>query len=110
MSTIVVDRNRTVVHLVKLPYDVSDQEFISEIRVTSNPTSDLIATWDVEVVGDGSTGELKLTLDNSVTSAISRSIVVGYMDILRQQNGEPFTVLRGPIQVVFRDLPTQPTV
>lgn len=105
---LVVHRNRTNVHLVSVGFDVAGQTILSEIRETTNSQSDLIAAWSVEIVGDGSSGELRLSLDNSVTREITHN--VGYMDILRIQGGEPYSILEGPIQVCFMDLPTDPGV
>jgi len=103
-----VHRNRTNVHTVHLGFDVSDQTIRSQIRVGQDPSSELIAEWDVEVIGDGSSGELRLSLDNSITKDITHN--VGYMDILRESGGEPYSVLEAPIQVCFMNLPTEPTV
>lgn len=102
-----VHRNRTNVHTVSLGFDVSDQEIISEIRVGQDPDSELIATWNVEVIGDGSSGELRLSLDNAVTKEITQH--QGYMDILRQMGGEPYSILEAPIVVSFKNMPTDPT-
>lgn len=102
-----IHRNRTVVHLVSLGYDVAGQNFLSQIREKRSPTSRLIATWDINIVGDGSSGELRLSLDNGVTKEIAQT--TGYMDIVREQGGEPYSVLETPIAVVFLDLPTEPS-
>jgi len=103
-----VHRNRTNVHTVSLGFDVSDQTIRSQIRVGQDPSSELIAEWDVEVIGDGSSGELRLSLDNSVTKDIVHH--QGYMDILREMDGEPYSILEAPIVVVFKNMPTAPTV
>lgn len=103
-----VHRFRTTVHKISLGFDVSGETIRSEIRETSSPTSALIATWEIEVIGGGSTGELRLSLDNSVTKHINHKI--GYMDILRESGGEPYSVLDDPIQVCFKDFPTRPSV
>lgn len=108
MAAVEVHRNRTNVNIVSLGFNVAGQTFISEIREGRHYTSDLIATWEIEIVGDGSTGELRLVLDNSITQGITHRI--GYMDILRQQGGEPYSVLEAPIMVVFVDFPTAPDV
>lgn len=102
-----VHRNRTNVHLISLGFDVAGQNFISQIREQRSPTSQLIATWDIEIVGDGSSGELRLSLDNGVTREIAQTI--GYMDIVREEGGEPYSVIETPIVVCFLDLPTEPS-
>lgn len=103
-----VHRNRTNVHTVSLGFDVSGQTILSQIRVGQDPSSELIATWTVEVIGDGSSGELRLSLDNAITKEITHH--QGYMDILRQMDGEPYSILEAPIVVSFRNMPTEPTV
>lgn len=107
MACIEIHRNRTFVHLVSLGYDVSGSTFRSEIRETRSPTSRLIASIDIDLVEDGSTGELRLSLDNSITGSIGDN--VGFMDILREEGGEPYSVLETPLVVCFTDFPTQPT-
>lgn len=107
MSHITVHRNRTAVHLVYLGYNPTGQNFLSQIRERRSPDSRLIATWDIDVVGDGSSGELRLSLDNGVTKEITQT--VGYMDIVREVGGEPYSVIDTPILVVFLDLPTVPS-
>lgn len=107
MAHVEVHRNRTNVHLVSLGYDVAGLNFRSEIRKTRRPTSNLIATWSISVVGDGSTGELRLSLDNGLTKDIQDT--VGFMDILREEGGEPYSILDTPLTVYFLDFPTEPT-
>jgi hypothetical protein len=102
-----VHRNRTNVSIVKLGYNVSGMNFISQIRAERTRTSRLIATWSIEVVGDGSSGELRFSLDNGITRDISDNI--GYMDIVREEGGEPYSVLRTPLVVAFLDFPTEPS-
>ncbi len=79
MKQIIVHKGRTVVVPVSLGFDVSQDIITSEIRVGKSQTSDLIATWDVSFVTDGTDGELVLTLDNSVTEVITQT--TGYMDL-----------------------------
>jgi hypothetical protein len=107
LSQITVHRNRTAVHLVYLGYNPTGQNFLSQIRESRSPSSRLIATWDISVVGDGSSGELRLSLDNGVTKEITQTF--GYMDIVREEGGEPYSVIETPITVVFLDLPTEPS-
>lgn len=104
MEHITVDRGRTKKLLVGLGYDVSDDVITSEIRLDIDPTSELIATWNVAFVTDGVDGELVLTLDDSVTSGITKT--TGYMDLKRVTNGEPLSAFDEPVQVVFQDVVT----
>jgi hypothetical protein len=107
MTQVEVHRNRTTVHLVTLGYNVAGIDFRSEIRAGRNPTSRLIATWSIEIVGDGSSGTLRFSLDNGITKEITDN--VGFMDIVREEGGEPYSVLDTPLTVCFLDFPTQPT-
>lgn len=99
---IVVHKNRTNIITVSLGIDVSDDTITSEIRTDSGT---LIATWTVTFGSDGTDGELILTLDDSVTGAITYP--VGLMDLKRVSNGEPFPVFDKPLEVEFRETITQ---
>jgi len=107
MSCVEVYRDRTTVHLVSLGYNPTGANFISQIRETRSPKSRLIATWDIDIVGDGRTGELRLSLDNGITKEIAQT--VGYMDIIKEEGGEPYPVLNSPLLVCFLDLPSEPS-
>lgn len=100
-NTIVVYKGRTCVIRVSLGIDVSADTITSEIRTAGNA---LIATWGVAFDGDGTDGELILTLDNSVTSTIEYSS--GLMDLKRVSGGEPLPVFRYPVEVEFRETVT----
>ena len=100
-SPVVVHKHRTVVLLVNLGVDVSNDVLVSEIRANQHPASPLIATWQIEYVNDGSDGELRFTLDDLVTAAITAED--GYMDIKRISNGEPLAVFQTPLEVRFRE-------
>lgn len=99
---IVVHKNRTNVITASLGIDVSGDTLTSEIRTASGT---LIAAWTVVFDGDGTDGELILTLDNSITAAIEHPS--GLMDIKRMMNGEPVAVFDAPIEVEFRETITQ---
>lgn len=101
MKQLKVYKGRTVIVPVSLGFDISQEQFTSEIRVDKNSTSNLIASWDVSFATDGLDGELILTLDDSVTSGIENSI--GYMDLKRVSGGEPFHVFDEPLEVLFVD-------
>lgn len=99
-----VDRGRTTTIRVSTGIDLSGDVLSSQIRVSEDPESTLLATWDVDFVSDGVDGELVLTLDNSQTSSIE--VTNGYMDIKRLSNGEPLSVFDNPIPVVFKGVVT----
>ncbi len=99
MQPVIVQRGRTVVLPVSLGFDVSQDTITSEIRVDRTQVSELIATWAVSFETDGTDGELILTLDNSITALITRS--VGYMDLKRVSGGEPLSIFNEPLEVAF---------
>lgn len=104
MDAVVVRKGRTTKLPVKLMYDVSQDVITSQIRRGRNVNTQLIATWDVDFVSDGTDGFLMFTLDNEVTAEIEEDI--GYMDVKRITAGEPVHVF-GPIQVEFRSVITE---
>lgn len=106
MSDVVVYKNRTNVIQVNLGMAVGTDEFTSQIRDGKLITSDLIATWDVEILTapDDVDGKLKLTLDDSVVVDITQK--TGYMDIKRVSGGEPLQVFAAPVKVQFKDVIT----
>lgn len=101
-NIIIVHKGRTNVLPVSLGIDVSGDTLTSEIRTQGG---DLIATWGLVFDGDGSDGELILTLDDSITSEISHPS--GLMDIKRVVNGEPVPVFDMPLEVEFRETITE---
>jgi hypothetical protein len=101
-DTIVVYKGRTNIITVSLGIDVSADTLTSEIRT---PSGVLIATWTVTFDGDGTDGELVLTMDNSITSAITYP--TGLMDIKRVSGGEPLPVFDKALEVEFRETVTQ---
>lgn len=104
MKQIIVHKGRTNKVTVRLPYDVSADVITSEIREEQNPTSNLIAAWDVSYVTDGVDGVLELTLDNAVTANITKS--KGYMDLKRVSGAEPMPVFDDLLEVLFKDVVT----
>lgn len=101
-NTVIVQKGRTNRLPVSLGIDVSDDVLTSEIRTSSGV---LIATWDLVFDGDGSDGELLLTLDDSVTTLIPYPN--GFMDIKRVSAGEPLPVFNNPLEVEFRETVTE---
>lgn len=95
-QTVLVYKDRTNKLPVSLGMDVSDDTITSEIRTQSGT---LIATWTVEFDGDGTDGELILTLDNSSVASIAYP--GGLMDMKRVSAGEPLPVFERPLEVEF---------
>jgi hypothetical protein len=100
-DTIVVYKGRTTIITVSLGIDVSHDVITSEIRTESGV---LIATWGVVFDGDGTNGELILTLDNTITAAITYA--TGLMDLKRVTAGEPIPVFDKSLEVEFRSTVT----
>jgi len=103
-DAILVYKRRTNVLRVSLGIDVSEDDFMSEIREKSTTESPLIATWSVSFLTDGTDGELVLTLDDSEVSEVS--VKTGYTDIKRITGGEPVPVFP-PVKVSFLDPVTE---
>jgi len=97
MQQVVVQRDRTVILPVSLGFDVSQDTITSQIRVSQDPLSALIATWAVSFETDGTDGELILTLDDSITTNIVQN--VGWMDLKRVSGGQPLSVFNTPLEV-----------
>jgi len=104
-NQITVYKNRTNVKQVDLGFDVSGDVITSEIRAGKSVDSDLIATWTVEFVNDGTDGLLTLTIDDSDLTDVT--VHRGYMDMKRVSAGEPIGVFTQPIKVRFKDVVTE---
>jgi hypothetical protein len=102
MSTtpVVIHKSRTNTLHVSINEDVSADTFTSEIRDRPDVGANLLATWVVAFVNDGTDGELILTLDNTATAQIDSDR--GYMDIKRMSGGEPISLFERPLDVEFR--------
>lgn len=101
VQQITVQKGRAKIVEVQLGYDVSGDTITSDIRVDKSRTSQLIATWTVAFATDGHDGELVLSLDDSVTSGITKS--VGYMDLKRVTGSQSLSVFDEVLQVIFND-------
>lgn len=101
---IIIHRGRTVIVSVDVGMDVSSDVMTSEIRTEEDAESELIASWVVTFLTDGTDGELILTLDNSITQSIEYSN--GFMDIKRTSSGEPLSVHEKAIPVSFKGVVT----
>jgi hypothetical protein len=101
-KSITIHKGRTNEVLVSLGYDVSGDTLTSEIRTEKDPTSDLLATFNVVFVTTGVDGELVLKLDNSSFTPEVLTHSYGYMDLKRVRSGEPYSVFAEPVEVVFQ--------
>lgn len=101
MQQIQVTKGRTKIIQVSVGFDVSQDTITSQIRTDKSHLSGLIADWQVSFATNGTDGELILTLDDSVTAAITRR--VGYMDLKRVTGGEPVDVFDEPLEVLFTE-------
>lgn len=101
-DTLKIKRGRTLRVPVTVSYDVTPDEYTSQIRKSIDVESDLIATFAVTKTKPT---ELLLELDDSVTSTITAQ--VGWWDIKRVVGGEPFDVFNEPVPVVFQGVVTE---
>ena len=104
-NTVVVHKGRTNTITLSLGLDVSSDTITSQIRSSADIGAPLIAEWGVTFATDGTDGELILTLDDSVTSAIEAS--KGYMDVKRVSGAEPLAVFDRALEVEFRGSVTE---
>jgi len=98
-NNLIVYKNRTNVVTVDLGVDITGDTITSQIRAQEDHTSDLITSWTV-TVDDAALGLITLTLDDTLTGAIT--VDSGYMDIKRVTGGEPVPVFDRAIKVSFR--------
>lgn len=91
-----VYKDRTTRITASLGFDVSDETITSEIR---SEAGELIVAWDIVNDGDGTDGEIIMTIDNALTTDIIAE--TGLMDFKRLSAGEPLPLIKGPIEVVF---------
>lgn len=99
MPELRVYKNRTNVIQVDLGMDVSGDTITSEIRAEKSSESELLATWTVDFLTDGTDGNLVLTIDDSDLDAIISN--KGWMDMKRVSGGEPLPVFSNPLRVRF---------
>jgi hypothetical protein len=104
-NAVIVHKGRTNVIRVDMGIDVSGDIITSEIRTEPEVDSTLIAAWTVVFETDGTDGMLVLTLDDTITSAIT--VAGGYMDLKRMSGGEPLPVFDRPLEVDFRGTVTE---
>jgi hypothetical protein len=101
VEPIIVHRKRTKVLTVSLARDISDESFESQIREGKDSESELIATWDIAFLTDGTDGELVFTLDDAVTTNVEKAR--GWMDIKQITGSEPISVFDEPLEVLFKN-------
>lgn len=104
-NKVIVHKGRTNTLQINLGIDVSADTFTSEIRAEPTVESPLIATWTVVKISGGTTGQLRLTLDDLITGQIKANS--GYMDLKRVTAGEPIPVFDRPLEVSFRGTVTE---
>lgn len=98
-SVVKVYKGRTNVIPVSLGIDVSADTITSEVRSEADIAAPLLMTWTVSFVGDGTDGELLLTVDDVITAQIKATS--GYMDFKRVSGSEPIAVFDEPLEVRF---------
>lgn len=103
-SELVIHLNRTNRIPLKIHEDVSLDAFFSEIREEKDNTSDLLCTFQVEFLTDGTDGELVLTLPESELEYVTKRY--GYMDLKRVSGGENLPVFNEPLKVKFQKVVT----
>jgi hypothetical protein len=104
-GTVIVYKHVNNEITVNLGFDLSTNTIVSQIRTQPKRDAPLVADWEVEIV-DASTGELTLTMTETVSGAID--VEKGYMDILRLVGTEPYPVFDTPLEVSIRDVVTEP--
>lgn len=103
---IIVHKGRAKVLSFECMEDLSNDTFVSEIRLGKNQSTPLIATWHVEFQTDGKDGKLLLWLSDDETAAIEAR--TGYTDIKRIQGGDGGEAVHmfDPLFVVFKRVVT----
>lgn len=99
-----VHRGRTTKIQVNVGRDVSGDTFTSKIRAEKDVASTQLAEWQVTFLTDGTDGVLVLTMDDSVSTAVTRTN--GYMDMKGVSAGEPYSVWDDPLPVIFEGVVT----
>lgn len=100
-NEVIVHKGRVNVVIVELGIDVSGDTITSEIRTAPTTDAELLATWDVTFVTDGTDGKLSLFLDDVDTATLKPTS--GYMDLKRMSGGQPIACFDRPLEVVLRD-------
>lgn len=105
-TPVIVHTGLTTVITVSLGYDVSSDIVTSQIRAGKSNLSPHIADWAVTFTTDGTDGDLKLTMDDSLY--LTKNYRQGYMDMIRTSGGVPYTIFAESLRVVFRKGITRP--
>lgn len=104
MNVVTIEKGRVNTVYVSLKQDVSKYSVVSEIRVEPNSSSELIATWVASFKTNGKDGELVLTMDDSVSGAITQK--TGYMDVKLVFNGDDVSAFDDYVPVLFKETVT----
>lgn len=98
---IVVWKNRVNIITVEVGFDISNEEWTSQIRSEPKADAPLLAEWSVAFENDGTDGRLLLTLTDVVTAQITADS--GFMDFRRKVAfGYPVAAIDKPLEVIFR--------
>lgn len=100
------EKGKTVGVGVSLGFNVSADTITSDIRVSEDPLSAIIASWVVTFETDGTDGDLLLTLDSTITTAIVQT--TGYMDLKRVAGGPPLPIFVNPSVLLVNFTPADP--
>lgn len=106
MQPVIVKKGKTVGVGVSLGFNVSADTITSDIRVSEDPLSAIIASWVVTFETDGTDGDLLLTLDSTITTAIVQT--TGYMDLKRVAGGPPLPIFVNPSVLLVNFTPADP--
>jgi hypothetical protein len=93
----IIHKNRVNKIRVNMNEDVSQMDLTSEIRTQPDVRAPLIAEWDVDFETDGTDGFIILTMSDVISGQIEAE--VGYMDIKKVVNNEPYAVFDRPLEV-----------
>lgn len=99
MQKIEVERGKTIILMVSLGFNVSESEFLCQMRQSESPESSLLATWAISFDTDGKDGELLATLDNSISSSIAMSTAWLFLD--KVSESPPLPVFPEPLEVMI---------
>ena len=101
MATLIVERTKTVVVPISIGFNAAGQVFTADLRATTSPTSELLATWTVTLATDGKDGELIATLPNTVTAGLA--LGTAYMRLKRTTPGPTTEIFGEPVKVNIQD-------
>lgn len=103
-NDIVVHRGRVKTIQIETNEDLLLYDVFSDIRVGTSKDTDLIASWTVSKLTDGSDGLLVLSLSSSITEDITQNY--GYMDLKKVYDGKSYSIFKYPLKVMFYNIVT----